>query len=906
MNKKNIFKWLFVYVLLLVAGVTSAVAQSLTIADFQIKAGETKTVTIKLDKGSLADVYSVQADIAFSDGLSLDGDPELISGVLSGGSLAFNTFTSGVTRISALSMSGKTFTAEEIINLPVKAAENFERGTITLSNIEFAITNTGQTFKPENSTTNVTKEEEQQGGTSWVKTASADLATGDIVVIVDQTSSTAMYNANGTTSAPTATAVTLSEDKSTISSEVDGTLQWVVTVEEGSYKFNVADTENYLYTTATNNGVRVGSTSSNTAFTIYDNNGVDFLLNTATTRYIGVYNSQDWRCYTTINANIRDCVTAFYKKVGGGDNPPTPVTVAAPTFSVPEGTYTEAQTVTLACETEGAAIYYTLDGTDPTAESTLYEAPITISTTTTVKAIAIKDDVLSTVASATYTFPVVAENIAAFKALDVNAEAVLTLTDAIVTHANGDNVFVEDATGGICFYKSGAGLVKGNKLSGTIYGKYAEYKSLPELAVVSGKTSLDNVVIANEVATVTPPVLSITEASAATYAARLVKIEDVTVTVDGGKTYITDAAGALLQIYITYGSTAELPAADTKLKSITGLLIPFNTSFEIVPLTQDDIVVDNGEEETLKEVTIDHERTVGLGYGVTTATVDLAEAAEFLGVEAITTDMLRVENPDGTLISDYAAYDGWFDGDGVATTWGSTTKVCVKFFQAIPDGAFEICDMNGADVVGQTYTVRWQLVSGEKAVRYTINVTFVAAEQPEPEVIQTFNVPVTMKPATAYEGITATFDAAAVAEALGLESLANAKAYIVNVTDGSFVMNGTDGWRDANGDAATWGSGAGMVCVKINDPASGVIDYLGAIDETYAEGATYTAKWGFVNEATNKAVVLNINITFTTATGIDAINAAVSAGKVYNLSGQQVQKAQKGIYIIGGKKMVVK
>ena len=163
MNKKNIFKWLFVYVLLLVAGVTSAVAQSLTIADFQIKAGETKTVTIKLDKGSLAAVYSVQADIAFSDGLSLDGDPELISGVLSGGTLAFNTFTSGVTRISALSMSGKTFTAEEIINLPVKAAENFERGTITLSNIEFAITNTGQTFKPEHSTTAVTKEEEQQG-----------------------------------------------------------------------------------------------------------------------------------------------------------------------------------------------------------------------------------------------------------------------------------------------------------------------------------------------------------------------------------------------------------------------------------------------------------------------------------------------------------------------------------------------------------------------------------------------------------------------------------------------------------------------------------------------------------------------------------------------------------------------
>ena len=878
MNKKNIFKWLFVYVLLLVAGVTSAVAQSLTIADFQIKAGETKTVTIKLDKGSLAEVYSVQADIAFSDGLSLDGDPELISGVLSGGTLAFNTFTSGVTRISALSMSGKTFTAEEIINLPVKAAENFERGTITLSNIEFAITNTGQTFKPENSTTAVTKEEEQQGEEVEAQWVAKDkgYSNGDEVTesVIDNNVSVTFNKGTGSNAPKYYTTGEAVRVYGGGNFTIASTTATIVKIE---LTFGTGDGNNEITTDVASyeNGTWTGEAQS-VKFTVGGSSGHR--------RIAGI--------------------TVTYK--GGSDVPPTPITVAAPTFSVPEGTYTEAQTVTLACETEGAAIYYTLDGTDPTAESTLYTAPITISTTTTVKAIAIKDDVLSTVASATYTFPAVAENIAAFKALDVNAEAVLTLTDAIVTHANGDNVFVEDATGGICFYKSGAGLVKGNKLSGTIYGKYAEYKSLPELAVVSGKTSLDNVVIANAVATVTPPVLSITEASAADYAARMVKIENVTVTVDGGKTYIADATGAQLQIYLTYGSTAELPAADTKLKSITGLLIPFNTSFEIVPLTQDDIVVDNGEEETLKEVTIDHERTVGLGYGVTTATVDLAEAAEFLGVEAITTDMLRVENPDGTLISDYAPYDGWFDGNGVATTWGETTKVCVKFFQAIPDGAFEICDMNGADVVGQTYTVRWQLVSGEKSVRYTINVTFVEAEQPEPEVIQTINVPVTMKPATAYEGITATFDAAAVAEALGLESLANAKAYIVNVTDGSFVMNGTDGWRDANGDAATWGSGAGMVCVKINDPASGVIDYLGAIDETYAEGATYTAKWGFVNEATNKAVVLNINITFSTATGIDAINAAVSAGKVYNLSGQQVQKAQKGIYIIGGKKMVVK
>ena len=50
----------------------------------------------------------------------------------------------------------------------------------------------------------------------------------------------------------------------------------------------------------------------------------------------------------------------------------------------------------------GSEIHYTLDGTVPTAESTLYEGPITLSETTTVKAIAIKDGVSSAVTSRTY------------------------------------------------------------------------------------------------------------------------------------------------------------------------------------------------------------------------------------------------------------------------------------------------------------------------------------------------------------------------------------------------------------------------------------------------------------------------------------------------------------------------
>ena len=98
--------------------------------------------------------------------------------------------------------------------------------------------------------------------------------------------------------------------------------------------------------------------------------------------------------------------------------------------------------------------------------------------------------------------------------------------------------------------------------------------------------------------------------------------------------------------------------------------------------------------------TLNVERYAGLGYTAQEATVDFTEAKTFLGVEAITTDMLRIVNPDGTQISDYATYDGWFNGQGAAETWGANTKVCVKFFQAIPEGKFEICDMNGADSIG--------------------------------------------------------------------------------------------------------------------------------------------------------------------------------------------------------------
>ena len=84
--------------------------------------------------------------------------------------------------------------------------------------------------------------------------------------------------------------------------------------------------------------------------------------------------------------------------------------VATPTFSVGTGTYTTAQSVTLASETEGATIHYTMtvDGTtpdDPTESDATYSAAISVTKSgTIIKAKAFKSEMTaSTVATATYT-----------------------------------------------------------------------------------------------------------------------------------------------------------------------------------------------------------------------------------------------------------------------------------------------------------------------------------------------------------------------------------------------------------------------------------------------------------------------------------------------------------------------
>lgn len=86
---------------------------------------------------------------------------------------------------------------------------------------------------------------------------------------------------------------------------------------------------------------------------------------------------------------------------GSGSGSETP-TVAAPVIS---GTtpFAESTSATISCATAGASIHYTVDGSTPTSASTAYSEALTITDTTTVKAIAVKDGVSSSVITKVFT-----------------------------------------------------------------------------------------------------------------------------------------------------------------------------------------------------------------------------------------------------------------------------------------------------------------------------------------------------------------------------------------------------------------------------------------------------------------------------------------------------------------------
>ena len=282
---------------------------------------------------------------------------------------------------------------------------------------------------------------------------------------------------------------------------------WDVTTGSASGKWKLGDATNgYLNNTSSTN-ISV------------DNTGSDWALTDLGNGTFNLTSTQKLSCRTDLssaNANL-------WRGAGNGGTSGTPELIlykyfegetsysgyttvgvrklADPVFTPAGGTYTSAQNITISAA-EGT-IYYTLDGTDPTDESTEYTGAIALDTygEHTIKAIAIGGSGnQSEVVSASYTLKVpftsFTELVTKLGKTTTN-DITVTFSDVVITgfYSNGSsekkgvylNVKDADGTNDIEIYYNGESVVVPStwvaegKLAGTITGNWTAWKGQWEI-----------------------------------------------------------------------------------------------------------------------------------------------------------------------------------------------------------------------------------------------------------------------------------------------------------------------------------------------------------------------------------------------------------------------------------------
>ena len=229
--------------------------------------------------------------------------------------------------------------------------------------------------------------------TGTFKLFSGDISEGDYVIYYGGKA----MNTTVTSNRLQYLEVTPSDNKIT---NPDESIIWhIAPISETTYWSIYNATENKYAggTTTSNQATMLSDVTSYASWAItgtstyqFENYGRSILTKDADKKWLRNNGTYGFACYASSTGGT----LTLYKLDDG--------TPSAPTFSPAGGSFLEAQNVTLSAES-GTTIYYTTDGTAPSTSSSVYSAAIPVGTTTTIKAIAVKDDKSSGVASATYT-----------------------------------------------------------------------------------------------------------------------------------------------------------------------------------------------------------------------------------------------------------------------------------------------------------------------------------------------------------------------------------------------------------------------------------------------------------------------------------------------------------------------
>ncbi len=280
----------------------------------------------------------------------------------------------------------------------------------------------------------------------------------------------------------------------------------------------------------------------------------------------GVWTVGDKSAVLTMNpdASVARIATITVKLADAGV-----IVVAAPTISGNES-FVGSTEVTITAE-DGASIYYTKDGTDPTEGSTPYTVPFTINETTTVKAIAAIEGTLSSIASKTFTATPSVSTVAAFNALDDNT--VIGFTGELVAIAQkGKYLYAQDNENGILIYGDiEPDYTLGNVIPSGFTGTKTTFKGAPEMENPSGLEASTSTV------QVTPIELTPLQVNLDNFG-RYAVIKGATIS--NGKIVVADQS---VDLYNRFLEETSIPT-DSKTYDIFGVCGYFNSA-QFMPLS---------------------------------------------------------------------------------------------------------------------------------------------------------------------------------------------------------------------------------------------------------------------------------------------------------------------------------
>lgn len=268
----------------------------------------------------------------------------------------------------------------------------------------------------------------------------------------------------------------------------------------------------------------------------------------------------------------------------------TPAAVKAPTMEmVQQG---EGFVVKMACATEGATIHYTMDGTDPTATSDTYTAPVEVWEKTTLKALAVKGTDVSSITTFVADPPMILDGFSAMSDFPDGTKVIVNCP-MTVAYQNGKYLYVRDSSRKymLIYGSLGKELTNGDTFN-TLQGTYSIYSGLSELT---------NVTI-GEVTTGGTPVEPIEQSLSMVAPFNMhayLTIPDVTVAAwDGRNSSMTDADETTVALYNQFQLEGLVSGANCTVSGFVGM---FNDNVQFYPTA---ITQGSTPSPTLGELTV--------------------------------------------------------------------------------------------------------------------------------------------------------------------------------------------------------------------------------------------------------------------------------------------------------------